>query len=221
MKLYHVPAALVLAMTLSRPAASYASRVMSVADNSGDPFGLVCVPSGSDRLVCTNVSRSDLWTIRRFLGGAAGQHAFDQLSTLSAFQNWGGADCTGGPGSFSEGQCEQIAEVHARLTLHTDALCSSLGVRATRRFQRGQYRFHQGILGTNSRGDIIGRAYPRVLFWGGTTVLSSEIFGTAQYASSRQFLVAHEETHHLLISEGILNGIFGEGPANAAGTRCS
>jgi RHS repeat-associated protein len=188
--------------------------------NNSDPSGNWCIQKSPDVLHCEDVNADDLWTIERFLGRPAGllRRAWERRGwpVPGGSGEWGD-QCRGG---FSNDQCSQLAEVHANLTLHRDPLCRRLGTRATQRFQRGEYRLHQGILGTNSRGDILGRAYPHVLFWGGTTVLTSEIFGTAQYAYSRQFLVAHEETHHLLISEGILNGIFGEGPAIAAGTRC-
>lgn len=67
--------------------------------------------------------------------------------------------------------------------------------------------------------DKTGWSKPRILFWGGTVKLSSELFGEGRYGL--QELVAHEEMHQFLFGEGILNNaVLGEGPANAAGNRC-
>ncbi len=187
---------------------------------NADPFGLVCHPQGADKLVCTGAP-GDWWTIRGFLGGRAGQSVFD-AAKAAGLTKWNERTCQGG--FITDGntdRCDALAEVHANLILSGDPLCITLGVRAADRFEQGRYRLYNGILGTNRGGDIIGTAYPRVLFWGsGTTVLSSEIFGTGKYAKHRQYLVAHEETHHLVIAEGIFNGIFGEGPAIRAGLQC-
>jgi hypothetical protein len=136
-----------------------------------------------EKLVCRDLTGGDLGIIANYLGGYAGAYTERFVSGLTGLS--GGINFTGCPGGFSDGQCVELAGIHSNLTLHTNPLCRALGVRATKRFQRGQYRLQKGVLGTNRRGeDIIGKAYPRFLFWGGTTVLSDEIFGTGRYASS-------------------------------------
>ncbi|HEV8382864.1 MAG TPA: RHS repeat-associated core domain-containing protein [Gemmatimonadales bacterium] len=181
---------------------------------NGDPFGVYCQRHGSDRMTCTGAP-GDWWTISEFLGGATGRATF-QAAQQAGLTRWSSSTCRGG---FSDDACSQIAAGLAKLIVREIEQCSALGTRAAKRFEAGRFRLHQGMIGRHR--DKTGLATPRILFWGGTTTLSSELFGTGRYAYGLQWVIAHEEMHHYLFGEGILNNVvLGEGPANDAGNRC-
>lgn len=181
--------------------------------NSEDPFGLWCEKRGPDSLHCENVGPGDFYTMSKFIGGEAGESAFHTFES-AGWTQWSHRTCQGG---FSNDQCSELAQNLANLTLSDDGRCSALGTGATKRFQQGRFRLHYGGI----HGDNVGWTTPRILFWGGTTTLSSELFGTGRYAYGLQGILAHEQMHAYLFGEGLLNNaVLGEGPANAAGDRC-
>jgi RHS repeat-associated protein len=166
-----------------------------------DPWGLECEPRGQERLHCTDVGPGDYRTIRNFLGGEAGANAYATFESLGLTE-WSERTCRGG---FSYAQCGEVAEAQARLTLHPDSYCSRLGVRSTRRFQRGKFRFHPGPLSTLFGNHTYAAAKPLT----GYTILSSELFAGGEYYSGKLVtgdmlapgemlyrLNVHEEEHH-------------------------
>jgi len=152
---------------------------------NGDPTGLWCEVRGAgtevERLHCEDIRPGDYHTIRNYLGGAAGQSAFDMFTALG-WTAWSASTCRGG---FSDSQCSDIAKAQSRLTLHNDAQCRTLGVSATRRFQRGHYRYSPNETGW------VGMAIP---------VFSRKVWiaGLAwtTYQGDLQNVIAHEEAHH-------------------------
>jgi len=171
-------------------------------------------------LHCEDLGGGDLWTMEKYLG-----MDLDMMRDL--WEDWGWPTPAGGAwgdqcqGGFSDDQCSVLAETHANLIVSPKENCSRLGTHAAKRFQDGGYGLHEGLI-LRGENRYVAMAYPRVLFWGGTTKFSSELFGNGVYASSLQFTVAHEETHHLLVSEGVLNHLIaGERVPDKMGRWCS
>jgi hypothetical protein len=107
--------------------------------NGHDPSGFACEKRGSDRLMCTNLGPTDPRIIRDFLGGDAGNEAYDVFKRAGMTQ-WSASSCRVG---FSDPQCDRMADAMSALTLSDNALCSSLGTLATRVFERGHMYFKQ------------------------------------------------------------------------------
>lgn len=186
--------------------------------NNTDPFGLECERRGSDRLHCENYGPGDAWTIRRFLGGESGAGAFAFLTSLGLTQ-WSAKTCRGG---FSEGQCGNLAESLATLTLHENNLCRLLGSRATQRFQLGRLRYHEGYI-QNGDSRIVGLANVWQIWRAGTIVVSSHLFPGGPHSEAMTEILAHEEYHFLYLGSSIWYGVFGHhrgDPIYSAGETC-
>ena len=149
---------------------------------------LVCGGSGG-------LWAGDLWVISAWLGYQPGA-----LGDL--WKSWGwptpdeggtwGDQCQGG---FDDGQCTQLAVSLSALVLHSDEQCGKVGVSATKRLQRGDYRFNRGNIVKGGK-NYVGWATKRILLWGGKTRLSSRLFDPADLGSLLQNTLAHEEAHH-------------------------
>lgn len=148
-----------------------------------DPFGLWCEKRGSgngERLYCEDIGPGDFYTIRDYLGGAAGESAFHTFQQ-AGFTKWSPSTCVGG---FSDSQCTMLAQSFSKLTLHADSRCSSLGVSATKRFQAGRFRYK------DLPDNLLGYAQK---FWPwGTITLDPDAFATPQILTT---IVAHEARH--------------------------
>jgi RHS repeat-associated protein len=149
-----------------------------------DPSGLACEKKSDDRLVCTDVGPGDYRTLRDFLGGDEGQSAYATFEE-AGLTHWDSRSCRGG---FTPSQCDRIADAQASLTLHSNAFCSALGVRSTKRFQSGRFgwRPYAGV-------DYFGMSTPfNPLGAFRITRLSPLAFNSGELANT----IAHEEFHY-------------------------
>lgn len=149
--------------------------------NHYDPLGLACEKKNTDRMVCTEIGPGDFRTISDFLGGEAGASAYAMFEE-AGLTAWSNTTCRGG---FEYSKCSDIAMAQSWLVNHSDSRCSALGTSATRRFQRGNYRY------APDEKDWLGLAKP---------VISSKVWlGGRLWGDHQGYLtntVGHEEAHH-------------------------
>jgi RHS repeat-associated protein len=150
--------------------------------NNADPTGLYCEKKGKDRLVCKNVGPGDFRTIRDFVGGEAGQKAYEQFEQAGLTQ-WDSRTCRGG---FSYAQCSQMADAMSNLTRHASDICARMGVRGTKRFQSGRYRWSGGMSAYGMANPFFPFGFMRRVWLGPPAFLPRELGNT----------IAHEEYHH-------------------------
>ncbi|MDB4906771.1 MAG: hypothetical protein JWO05_1555 [Gemmatimonadetes bacterium] len=178
--------------------------------NNGDPLGLSCERQGTDRLRCENVGPGDFRTMADFLGGDAGKAAYSAFQA-AGLTRWSSSTCRGG---FNGGQCDQIAASLSDLTLNADSRCSSLGVAATRRFQRGLFHLR------DLDGTTVGYAWKFFFRWGHID-LDPSIF---ENQSDVTEVIAHEVRHfqNVFAGGGPLGILHGSGDSvYRLGNYCS
>jgi RHS repeat-associated protein len=150
--------------------------------NNHDPTGLYCEKKGEDHLVCKNVRPGDFRTIRNFLGGEAGQSAYETFERAGLTQ-WDSRTCRGG---FSHAQCDQMANGLSNLTLTQSDICARMGVSATKRFQSGRYRWRGGMSAYGMANPFFPLGFMRRVWLGPSAFRPGELSNT----------IAHEEYHH-------------------------
>ncbi|HEU0014572.1 MAG TPA: RHS repeat-associated core domain-containing protein, partial [Longimicrobium sp.] len=105
-----------------------------------DPSGMWCEVRNKgeedETLHCEDIKPHDFYTIRAYLGGSAGDWAFELFKSLG-WTTFGSGGCGSG---FSESQCGDLARGIAGLIASPERECSYLGTRASRRMGQGLYR---------------------------------------------------------------------------------
>lgn len=168
--------------------------------NNFDPTGRVCQRRGSDLLVCNPVGSGDFNTIRTFLGGSAGHHAYEQLS--AAFPDLVISSCGR---KFKANQCEMLADAMSRLIVDVASHCRNVGVNAMTRLQNGRYR--RGTWYSRADYGEAESAWPRS--WNYVGINDHTFKERGQLDNT----IAHEEFH-------ILNWWRSERRAEAFGHSC-
>jgi RHS repeat-associated protein len=150
--------------------------------NNDDPDGLYCVKKSEDHLECTDLGPGDFHTIRDFLGGEAGQSAYEQFERAGLTQ-WDARSCRGG---FTHAQCDRIADALSSLTLHAQSICTRMGVSGTKRFQSGRYRWRGRFRHYGESNPFFPFGFLRRVWLGPLAFEPGELANT----------IAHEEFHH-------------------------
>lgn len=148
--------------------------------NGWDPSGLACRTIGVDRLECTDISAGDFATIRDFLGGAAGQAAYE----LFARAGWTGGGSQSCPNVDFASRCNQIRDKLSYYANSPAPLCKTLGSAGVSRYGRGQYNY------SPTRGGARGQSLS-----GGDVIILEE----AWLQNLLSFVILHEEYHQYLI----------------------